>query len=619
MTIQTLKLSQILPDPDTNSRHYSASETGLQQLADNIQAIGLILPIAVRPIGDGLYRILDGHRRHQALTMIHSGKLEETDVPVLVRNADNADARVLSLAANIMRLPLHPADQYEAFAAMLNEGISREEIASRFALPLKNVDQRLALGRVAAPFLNAYRKDQLRIETIQDLSSLSMSRQLEVLKLIDEQGGLKDNGADWKVRNLINDKTIFSHNEVARFVGLEAYEAAGGTIERSLFNGVERLVNTDLLYKLAEDMVPGWIEAMKADGWMFAMREQDMPKKWDRWKQHYASPVFTEEQTVRLAVLDQRLDELHDIDPEDWTDELEDEHDKITEEQHDIRRNASMNFTSEEKAESCCVLHDDWRVTYGHIWPKAEAVPEEGIKSAAPEIKGWSQKLIDDVNAYGTVAAQLAVMREPHLADAMLIASMYQEALPQSIDRVLAYNATDRFCETDIHAGAEIARGLKKFGLKGASFWPLVKQIAALDVGDRYELRAILVARSLRKRRGQELEEMFEHLETADVLATWKPEKEFFERLNTAQLSEIYKEVSGFALKEGIKKAEAVQMVATQAAARNWVPKVMRKAMRPGMQTITVAAKTPKGRKKGEPILTKVGEDGKTAKQKAAA
>lgn len=622
MTIQTIKLAQILPDPETNSRHHSASETGLKELADNIQAIGLILPLAVRPIGDGLYRILDGHRRHQALTMIHSGKLEETDVPVLVRDADNADARVLSLAANIMRLPLHPADQYEAFAAMLDEGIDRQAIATRFALPLKDVDQRLALGRVTRPFLTAYRQDQLTVETIMDLSALSTSRQWEVLKLIDEQGGLDSRGVDWKIRNLINDKSLWSHTPVAKFVGLNVYEQAGGRTEYSLFDDKVRLIDTDLLYKLAEDMVPGWIEAMKADGWMFAMREQDMPKKWDRWERHYSGPVFTEEQTVRLAVLDQRLDELHDIDADEWTDELEDEQDKITEEQHDIRHDAPMSFTAEEKSESVAVLHDDWRVTYGYIWPKAQAAPEEGAKPAAPEVKGWSQKLVDDIESHGTVAAQLAVMREKTLADDMLLAGLYQDTIAANVTRVLALNCTDRFADTEINAGRDITSALKGFGLKGHGFWSLVDQISKLTPDARDELRAVLVARILKKRRGKDLDEMFEHTATSNVLASFKPEKEFFERLTTAQLEEIHKELTGKGFNTPATKQSAVAMVVTQASARNWLPKSLRKGMTPLEKAkldhdVESAAKK-KPSKKGVPVTTVVGEDGKTEKKRAA-
>ena len=622
MTIQTVKLAQILPDPVTNSRHHSASETGLKELADNIQAIGLILPLAVRPVGDGLYRILDGHRRHQALTMIHSGKLEETDVPVLVRNADNADARVLSLAANIMRLPLHPADQYEAFAAMLNEGIDRQAIATRFALPLKDVDQRLALGQVTQPFLSAYRKDQLTVETIMYLSALSTSRQWEVLKLIEEQGGLDSKGVDWKIRNLINDRAIFSNNAVVKFAGLNAYEMLGGRVERSLFDDTERLINTDLLYKIAEEKVPQWIEAMRADGWMFAVREQDMPKKWEKWERHYAAPIYSEDQTVRLAVLEQRLEDLHDIDGENWTDELEEETDTLEEEAREIRRSSTMSFTAEEKAESVAVLHDDWRVTFGYIWPKAQAAPEEGAKPAAPEVKGWSQKLVDDIESHGTVAAQLAVMREKTLADDMLLAGLYQDTIAANVTRVLALNCTDRFADTEINAGRDITSALKGFGLKGHGFWSLVEQISKLTPEDRDELRAVLVARILKKRRGKDLDEMFEHTATANVLASFKPEKEFFERLTTAQLEEIHKELTGKGFNTPTTKQSAVAMVVTQASARNWLPKSLRKGMafvdkaKLDHNLDTAAKKKPS--KKGVPVTTIVGEDGKTEKMRAA-
>jgi hypothetical protein len=396
----------------------------------------------------------------------------------------------------------------------------------------------------------------------------------------------------------------------------------GGRVERSLFDDTERLINTDLLYKIAEEKVPQWIEAMRADGWMFAMREQDMPKKWNRWEKHYSGPVFTEEQTVRLAVLDQRLDELHDIDADEWTDELEDEQDKITEEQHDIRHDAPMSFTAEEKSESVAVLHDDWRVTFGYIWPKAQAAPEEGAKPAAPEVKGWSQKLVDDIESHGTVVAQLAVMREKTLADDMLLAGLYQDTIAANVTRVLALNCTDRFADTEINAGRDITSALKGFGLKGHGFWSLVEQISKLTPDARHELRAVLVARILKKRRGKDLDEMFEHTATANVLASFKPEKEFFERLTTAQLEEIHKELTGKGFNTPTTKQSAVAMVVTQASARNWLPKSLRKGMafvdKAKLDHNLDAAAKKKPSKKGVPVTTVVGEDGKTEKKRAA-
>jgi hypothetical protein len=31
-----------------------------------------------------------------------------------------------------------------------------------------------------------------------------------------------------------------------------------------------------------------------------------MPKKWEKWERHYAAPIYSEDQTVRLAVLEQQ-------------------------------------------------------------------------------------------------------------------------------------------------------------------------------------------------------------------------------------------------------------------------------------------------------------------------
>jgi ParB/RepB/Spo0J family partition protein len=619
-TVQTVKLSQLIPDPIINSR-LSGYEDELKQLADNIQSIGLILPLSVRTAGKEIYTIIDGHRRHQALRMVYSGKEEETDVPVLVRDADNADARVLSLAANIMRLPLHPADQFEAFKAMLDEGIEREKIASRFSLSLKDVDQRLALGRVGKPFLNAYRDELITLDTIEDLSALSSQRQVDIYNIIVDQGGM-ERVNDYKIRNLINDKAIFENNSVVKFVGLDAYEAEGGRVERSLFDDTVRLIDTDLLYKLAEAAVPGWIERMRAEGWMFAMREPDMPKKWEKWERHYAAPVLSDEAALRRQEIEARLDEIDEIDmdelDEDASEALWEEGATLRDELGEITRGAPMSYTDEEKAESCCVLLEDWRVTYGLIWPKKQEKPEEGAAPEKPEVKGWSQALIDELESHGTKAAQLALMREHDLADCMLLTTLYMDATPTSTSKPFAFNATDRFCDTQINAGAEIGQALKSFGIKGSAFDTVLPVIMGMEGEERARLRAVLTARIMKKRHGKELDEMFKRLSTADVMATWKPEKEFFERLTTAQLEEVHKELTGKGFNTPTTKASAVAMVVTQASARNWMPKLLRAGMSSldsvKLEHNAAKAKAPKGK-----TTTIVGEDGKTERKRKAA
>jgi ParB family transcriptional regulator, chromosome partitioning protein len=55
------------------------------------------------------------------------------DHPVACRPAnDDIDASELSLAENIMRAPMYPADQFEAFRGLIDEGATTADIATRF-------------------------------------------------------------------------------------------------------------------------------------------------------------------------------------------------------------------------------------------------------------------------------------------------------------------------------------------------------------------------------------------------------------------------------------------------------------------------------------------------------
>lgn len=613
MKSATVALGQLAFDTEHNSRQ-GLDETAMAELVMSIENNGLITPLTVRsdPASSGAFLVIDGHRRLEALTRLYGGRDEEYIVPVLVRDADDKDARALSLAANIVRLPLHPADQYQAFAGLLDEGMERGEIASRFNLALKDVERILALGHVIPPVLEYYRLGKIDADTIRLFASCSEERQRQVWNKAYEDDSL----TRWQVHRLLSDDTLNGDSPIVRLVGEEAYEAAGGRVERSLFNQDVRWLDIELAMKLARQTVVDIVPTLLAQGWTWVVVEADMPKQWRNWSREYAAPVFSAAEQAELDASDKRLDAIHEVEEEDWTDEIGEEEDALTERQHEIRTNAAKGYTPEQMAESGVVICEDFSIIRGLKKPAAVKMPEPGQPEPKPEVKGWSQALIDEVNSHGSVAAQLAIMREPNVADCMMLAGMYQDTVPDVMARVMALNSADRFSDREIHAGAEIQRALKSFGIKGAKFWSVYEQIAALSLPQREALRAVLVARAMKKRHDAELEEVFAHLGTVDISATWTPDKAFFERLNTAQLGEVHKELSGFALKEGIKKAEAVELTMKWAAQRNWVPKWLRKAQVEGKGTITVE---PKKTKAKGPILTKVGEDGKTEKKKKAA
>jgi ParB family transcriptional regulator, chromosome partitioning protein len=611
----TVALSQLYFDLDHNSRQ-GTDEPAMVELINSIEHNGLITPLTVRPSKTtGNYYVIDGHRRLEALNRLYGHKREETHVPVLVRAVDDANARALSLAANIVRLPLHPADQYKAFAAMLDEGMEEGEIATRFHLPVKDVQRVLALGRVIPAALALYKEGRIDADTVKLFASVSEERQLAVWKHAYEE----DNLTRWQVHRLLTDNTIKGDTPIARLVGEERYEQAGGRIERSLFTDETRWLDVELALTLAKQRMGQLKEELLAEGWAFVMVQGDMPKNWQSWSREYAAKVYTDEVIKDLHEIETRMDEIEEIDADDLTEENEQEMEKLEDRQRELEATGTKQFTAEQKAASGVVLMEDYSIIPGLKWPAKQKQPEPGAEvEKKPEVKPWSQALLDEVNSHGTVAAQLAIMREPNVADCMLLAGMYQDTVHDVVPKVMALNSADRFADTQVNAGAEIQKALKSFGIKGAKFWSVYEQIAALSLPDRERLRSVLVARAMRKRHGSDLEELFDHLSTTDLPATWVPDRAFFDRLNTAQLSVIYKEVTGFGIKEGTKKTEAVDMTLKMATQRNWVPKWLRKGMPADKPTITVEPKKQKG-KRDPKAVTQVGEDGKSVRKKKAA
>ena len=76
-------------------------------------------------------------------------------------------AEEISLAESVGQCPLHPADQYEAFAMLHAEhGMSAEDIAARFGVTAAVVKQRLKLGAVSPKLIKLYREGELNLDQL---------------------------------------------------------------------------------------------------------------------------------------------------------------------------------------------------------------------------------------------------------------------------------------------------------------------------------------------------------------------------------------------------------------------------------------------------------------------
>ena len=147
------------------------SRMSIPELAASIQRVGLLQNLIVILAADGLhYEVVAGGRRLAALKLLAKkhriGK--DWDVPCL--QVADGTARTASLTENVQREAMHPADQFEAFAALVAEGRPIEDIAADFSVTPLVVQRRLKLANVSPRLMGDYRVDAVSLDQLMALS-----------------------------------------------------------------------------------------------------------------------------------------------------------------------------------------------------------------------------------------------------------------------------------------------------------------------------------------------------------------------------------------------------------------------------------------------------------------
>ena len=123
---QSVSIDLLQPGPFQPRTNFHA-ET-LAELVASIQARGVLQPLLVRPHPqqDGHYQIIAGERRWRA-----AQKAGLHEVPVLVRNLNDADSMAAALVENLQRQDLNPIEEGEGFRRLLEEfGLTQEQLGA---------------------------------------------------------------------------------------------------------------------------------------------------------------------------------------------------------------------------------------------------------------------------------------------------------------------------------------------------------------------------------------------------------------------------------------------------------------------------------------------------------
>ncbi|MEW4571324.1 ParB/RepB/Spo0J family partition protein [Tautonia sp. JC769] len=253
-----------LLDKSPDNARRTVTKGASASLKASILAHGLMQNLVVTEGESGRYCVIEGARRLEALLSLQAeGKLpEDHAVPCQVVGTEQALEK--SLAANTVRLAMHPADEFESFAKLIDEGATPSEIAERFGVESRHVLQRLKLGKVAPKLLSAYRAEQLTLDCLMAYTITDdHSRQLAVFHSLQ---GWQQNDPR-AIRSAITGVMMEAGHKLARFVGLDTYKQAGGMLRSDLFSEEIFLEHPELLQALADEKLFLEGERVKAEGW----------------------------------------------------------------------------------------------------------------------------------------------------------------------------------------------------------------------------------------------------------------------------------------------------------------------------------------------------------------
>jgi ParB family chromosome partitioning protein len=265
----------------SNVRRVKAG-VSIEHLAESIAQRTLLQSLNVRAVLDGegnetgIFEVPAGGRRYRALELLVKQKrmAKTQPVPCVVREGGIAEDD--SLAENDERVGLHPLDQFRAFKTLSDTGLSEEDIAARHFVSPAIVKQRLRLASVSPKLHEVYAEDGMTLEQLMAFSvTADQVRQEQVWENVSRSGY----DEPYQIRRMLTENSVRASDRRARFVGVDAYEQAGGGILRDLFEHDDGgwLQDVALLDRLVTEKLTAEAETIAKEGWKWISVAVDFP------------------------------------------------------------------------------------------------------------------------------------------------------------------------------------------------------------------------------------------------------------------------------------------------------------------------------------------------------
>lgn len=599
--LKTIPLCQLRPSK-ANIRKTDRL-AGVSAMADNIAEKDLLENLVVqralqRNGHDPIYDVVAGGRRYAALKLLAKRRKISRDHPVRCLLLDKEEsATEVSLAENMLRIPLHPADQFEAFAALAHEGLPVDEMAARFGVTPAFVEQRLKLATVSPRLIAEYRGGAM---TLEQLTAFTLSNSQALQEEVWFERAYADLPAQL-IRSLLTKAQVAGDDPRARFIGAKAYEAAGGVLIRDLFDAEDEgyYADSQLLDRLVAERLEQAVQSVRDENWQWVEihPSADLVAFSRYGRADIAEQPLGKADETRLAKLSDRYDELADA-AEDGDDRVQAELERVGRE-IDILQAKKTIWTEEEKNRAGVIVYlnqdGETEIVRGLLKPDANGSGHTRTQPAKDRKKvgnGYSEGVLADLAAHRTAALRAVLAQKPDIAFRALLHGLVNQLFYQSSALSCLCIRASEVLVSHVSATVGDSKATQAFAAlhqawqerlpKEDDLWPFLERLDQEDSRGLLAHCVALTVNALHGRAGAHEEHVAALARDLglDMRMWWSPTRgNFLDRITKndilAAVSEGVSQQSSWRL-AGLKKERMAKEAEKLLASSEWVPEPFR-------------------------------------------
>jgi ParB family chromosome partitioning protein len=200
------------------------------ELAQTIEAHGIIQPIVVRAYGEEQYELIAGERRWRAVQ-----KLGWETIPAIVKDMDDSQTASVALIENLQREELTAIEEAMAYAKLLElHGLTQEGLAQKLGKGQSTIANKLRLLKLPQPIQDALLQKKITERHARALIILKTPEKMEFIlnEILEKQLNVKQ--TEDRVKKLIESETAEKKPQARRKSFSKDMRLAINTVRQSV-------------------------------------------------------------------------------------------------------------------------------------------------------------------------------------------------------------------------------------------------------------------------------------------------------------------------------------------------------------------------------------------------